>query len=402
METKNIKEEIKNILEVLNEQFAIIDEHEKRIPQIELDIVMANIRHFYELFYELNKLNSYHKNSIDANIAVNFEIEKQDFSIPQENKDEIRIENPDNTVISIDLEPIEKISEIIADDVVLEVQEVPDTSVDSFLPIEETLEPVVEETFPPMIVEEPKLPIETFITKVDAPLSELIEETVNLIVEETLPPIIVEEPKLPVETIITKVDTPVSELLEETEEPIKEETKPPVVVEEPKFPLDTIITKVDTPVNELIITKVDVPEQKVVNEIPKEVPTPVKTGKQQAIDLFSLTEKEIVADKFKEAPKLMHEKMVHDKPDNTLASKAGKATITNLKNAIGINDKFLFINELFKGDLQEYNKTIDMLNSFVGIEEANIFFEDLKEKHNWNEKPDALNKLEELIIRKFL
>ncbi len=402
METKSIKEEIKNLLEVLNEQFAIIDEHQKRIPQIELDIVLANIRNFYELFFELNKLNSYNKNSIDANIVENFVIENQDFSIPQENKDEIRIENPDNTVISIDLEPKEKISEIIADDVVLEVQEVPDTSVDSFLPIEETLEPVVEETFPPMIVEEPKLSIETFITKVDAPLSELIEETVDPIVEETLPPIIVEESEMPVETIITKVNAPVRELLEETMEPIKEETKPPVVVEEPKFPLDTIITKVDTPVNELIITKVDVPEQKVGTEIPKDVHTPVKTGKQQAIDLFSLAEKEIVADKFKETPKLMHEKIVHDKPDNTLANKVGKTTITNLKNAIGINDKFLFINELFKGDLQEYNKTIDMLNSFIGIEEANVFFEDLKEKYNWNDKPDALHKLEELIIRKFL
>ena len=379
METKNIKEEIKNILEVLNEQFAIIDEHQKRIPQIELDIVMANIRHFYELFYELNKLNSSHKNSIDANIAVNFEIEKQEILSLPENKMVISDEKPDNTTISIALEPEEKKSEILKDTVIFKEEEVQETVGHESLPMEEIAEPIIEES---QVQEEISASIVTE-TQVQEEIAEpIVAETI--VQEEIREPIIAE-----------------TQVQEEIAEPIVEEIVLPIV-EELTIPEEIIIAETTPPVNELIITKVDVPEQKVEIELPKEVPVPMKTGKQQAIDLFSLTEKEIVADKFKETPKLMHEKMVHDKPDNTLASRVGKATITNLKNAIGINDKFLFINELFKGDLQEYNKTIDMLNSFLGIEEANVFFEDLKEKYNWNEKPDALHKLEELIIRKFL
>ena len=146
METKNIKEEIKNILEVLNEQFAIIDEHQKRIPQIELDIVMANIRHFYELFYELNKLNSSHKNSIDANIAVNFEIEKQEILSLPENYTIISDEKYDNTTISKDLEPVEKKSEIMNDTVIFKEEKVQETVVLESLPMEKIVDPIISGT----------------------------------------------------------------------------------------------------------------------------------------------------------------------------------------------------------------------------------------------------------------
>jgi len=129
---------------------------------------------------------------------------------------------------------------------------------------------------------------------------------------------------------------------------------------------------------------------------------PTKTSKKDSVDLFSLTEKEIVADKFKETQKSMNDKIASEKPDKTLADKIGKTSIANLKTAIGINDKFLFINELFKGDIQEYNKTIDKLNSYTQLEECTGFLEEQKARYHWADKPDAYHKLEELLIRKFL
>ena len=274
METKNIKEEIKNILEVLNEQFAIIDEHQKRIPQIELDIVMANIRHFYELFYELNKLNSYHKNSIDANIAVNFEIEKQEILSLPENKTVSSDEKPDNTTISIALEPEEKKSEIMNDTVIFKEEEVQETVGHESLPMEEIAEPIIEES---QVQEE--------ISASIVAETQVQEEIAEPIVAET---IVHEQMKEP---IIAE-----TQVQEEIAEPIVEEIVLPIV-EEQTIPEEIIIAETTPPVNELIITKVDVPEQQVEIELPKEVPVPMKTGKQQAIDLFSLTEKEIVADK---------------------------------------------------------------------------------------------------------
>lgn len=275
------------IVEALGEQYEVIEKHKDKIPQIEMDIVMGNIRRLYECFYDLNRLNS------------------------------------GQSVKSIeDIKP-----------------EIPKEMVD-----EKMVEPIIEKSEPDIFIPE----------------------------EEVIPEKVMEEKK--------EAFTP--EIMQfEPEEPVIETSEPVDIwdVEEPK--------------------PVVVPEK----EKPAEPPTkPVKPGKKESVDLFSLAEKEIVADKFKEPQKSIHDKIATEKTDKTMADKIGKTSIGNLKTAIGINDKFLFINELFKGDIQEYNKTIDKLNSYSSLEETTIFLEEQKEKYRWSEKPDAYQKLEDLIIRKFL
>jgi len=71
-------------------------------------------------------------------------------------------------------------------------------------------------------------------------------------------------------------------------------------------------------------------------------------------DLFS-SGQETLSDKLKNDKKVLHDQLVADK-DESLADKMQKNAIEDLKAAIGINEKFLFINELFKGDMEEYKK----------------------------------------------
>ena len=47
MEKNIIKEEIVEILEVIVEQSEVISSYEKQIPQIEIDIILSNIRDLY-------------------------------------------------------------------------------------------------------------------------------------------------------------------------------------------------------------------------------------------------------------------------------------------------------------------------------------------------------------------
>ncbi|MDQ3051713.1 MAG: hypothetical protein M3Q95_12560 [Bacteroidota bacterium] len=49
-----IKQEIENLIEVINEQQALVLSYTDKIPQIEMDILMANIRKVYERLMELN------------------------------------------------------------------------------------------------------------------------------------------------------------------------------------------------------------------------------------------------------------------------------------------------------------------------------------------------------------
>ena len=55
MNKEFIKQEIKNLMEVIQEQQGLLLEHQGKIPQIEFDILMGNFRKAYELFGELNK-----------------------------------------------------------------------------------------------------------------------------------------------------------------------------------------------------------------------------------------------------------------------------------------------------------------------------------------------------------
>lgn len=75
--------------------------------------------------------------------------------------------------------------------------------------------------------------------------------------------------------------------------------------------------------------------------------------------------------------------------------------IKNIKSAIGINEKFLFINELFDGNLQKYNQSIEKLDSIATKEEAEQFIEQLDSELNWDQESTAREKLLVFIDRRY-
>jgi hypothetical protein len=77
--------------------------------------------------------------------------------------------------------------------------------------------------------------------------------------------------------------------------------------------------------------------------------------------------------------------------------------VSDLKSAIGINEKFLFINELFDGSLEEYNASIDLLNNCQNASEAEqkIFLE-LQPKYHWDMNNPATKSLMALVERRFI
>ena len=93
------------------------------------------------------------------------------------------------------------------------------------------------------------------------------------------------------------------------------------------------------------------------------------------------------------------EKMMGE--DKTLAAKLQQAPVRDLKSAIGINDKFLFVNELFGGSMEKYNKAIDNLNDLKTLNGAMIYLNELKIELQWNSSNEAYQKLKELVTHKF-
>ncbi|MHB1146752.1 MAG: hypothetical protein ACYC01_04055 [Lutibacter sp.] len=70
---------------------------------------------------------------------------------------------------------------------------------------------------------------------------------------------------------------------------------------------------------------------------------------------------------------------------------------------VGLNDRIAFVNHLFDGSQQDFNRVISQLNSFKTEEEAiNFINEFVKPDYNWSNKEEFEQRLINLIERKFL
>ncbi len=88
--------------------------------------------------------------------------------------------------------------------------------------------------------------------------------------------------------------------------------------------------------------------------------------------------------------------------DNSLAARLQRKPVADLISAIGINDKFLFLNELFGGSMEKYNKSIRSLNSFSTLLGAKTYMSELQIEFQWNCESEAYKKLADLIERRFI
>lgn len=76
--------------------------------------------------------------------------------------------------------------------------------------------------------------------------------------------------------------------------------------------------------------------------------------------------------------------------------------IKDLKQAINLNDKLLFIRDLFNGYNLAYSEAIDILNKMADFKSAQTFLENTySEKNAWKEKQNTVDRFYELLGRKF-
>lgn len=80
----------------------------------------------------------------------------------------------------------------------------------------------------------------------------------------------------------------------------------------------------------------------------------------------------------------------------------GGYAITNLKSSISLNDKLLFIKDLFNGYSLAYSEAIDLLERYDTFEEADNFLQtNYAVKNQWDKRPDTVNKLYSILHRRF-
>ena len=89
--------------------------------------------------------------------------------------------------------------------------------------------------------------------------------------------------------------------------------------------------------------------------------------------------------------------------DKTIADRLRRTPIQDLRKAIGINQRFQFLNDLFSGDNERYVRTIDEVNSAVSLSAAMAILGAANERLAQPDEDDAVAQaLLQLVERRFL
>ena len=113
-------------------------------------------------------------------------------------------------------------------------------------------------------------------------------------------------------------------------------------------------------------------------------------------------EKRILADKLTKGDmKSINDIIAANMSDKSISSRMQQNPISNLKSAIGINEKFIFVYELFGGNTQKYSETIEKLNTMPGRDEAISLMEAMRNEYHWDIENMAFQKLVDMVTRRY-
>jgi hypothetical protein len=120
----------------------------------------------------------------------------------------------------------------------------------------------------------------------------------------------------------------------------------------------------------------------------------------QGLDLFGAP-LPTLADKLGEEKRSVNEKLHSESSSDKSIGLKLRQPVTDLMTAIGINDRFHFINELFEGDMRVYDEMLTKLNTCGSLQPALEYFERTKISRGWTDELESVNKLLDFIHRRY-
>ena len=338
----------------------LIRNNTDKISSIEKDILLQNLREAYLAILRY---------PVSDEVQV---VEKQEEKEEEPQKDTVVEDVVGEKEEKEVEEPSEEENEEMDTDILEFVKAVPKAVFEEKSPIQQT----------PDLFSEP--------TSVPEPLKVVEPEPV---VEAKAEPVVAPEPK-----------AEKSEDSELAEEPLKVETpepKPtpePVVVVEPEPVVESKPEPVVAPEPEPVPEPVKVVEPEPVKE---EVPEPVVEVKPEPVVASEPAAASQIQPHVEVKPQQRSLNDLFNEQKQDLGEKFQQTKITDLTKAMSINDKFLFIRELFKNKSEEFSHAIHTLNKCENIEEAFDTMEGLKKQYFWDSTSSAYLALCDLVRRKF-
>jgi hypothetical protein len=191
------------------------------------------------------------------------------------------------------------------------------------------------------------------------------------------------------------------EILQPEPQSLEPVTPEPVVVATQHFdPQPELFTTPPVPITPVIAknpllqeVKSEIPE---IPDTPEEIPNTPNTPDTPPLTPPPI---EIPTASVSTEKRSLNDLLTTQKED--LGSKFQQSKIEDLTKAISLNDKFVYIKELFKNRGEEFSKAIQTLNNCRTMDEAFAELERLKNYYFWDSSQPAYLSLCELIRRKY-
>lgn len=167
-------------------------------------------------------------------------------------------------------------------------------------------------------------------------------------------------------------------------EQIEEEELTPELIDENSeiFASEVIVAKEENPIN--IVADENQEEEPAAETTEEEVDEHKKIVHILDVEPEDEMEEEVSADK------------------SLMSERFKKNAIKSLKQGIGINDKFMIINDLFEGRAKDFNAAIKELDSQDSLQAAIFLLEDMKDENIWENKDRAYIQFRSYVERRYM
>jgi hypothetical protein len=116
---------------------------------------------------------------------------------------------------------------------------------------------------------------------------------------------------------------------------------------------------------------------------------------------FEFDNEKIVHEKYRKEELTVNDKLKGSKTPS-LVDDMQKSKINSISKSISLNQRFIFIKELFQGNLETYENALSRLDNFNSWEEANEFIEEkVAPENNWDISKSSVAEFTDIVERRY-
>ncbi|UXX80209.1 hypothetical protein N7E81_03735 [Reichenbachiella carrageenanivorans] len=109
-----------------------------------------------------------------------------------------------------------------------------------------------------------------------------------------------------------------------------------------------------------------------------------------------------VNEQYKEDIRTLNQRYEEKEKEKTVAAVLETQSLSNLKNNININQRYMFVNDLFDGDDQDYEIAMDEVEHCDSFDSSvELLVQNYAKKHDWDMNSDEVKELLKVIFKRF-